>query len=82
MIGSTLTPPVKAGQTIELLEMGVDPDTGEPDPDPIPVGERGEVTDCTWLPWYKQWQVCVRWECGRGLHLLCPPDRFKVIADA
>jgi len=58
------------GARIRLLEM-------QNDPDPIPVGTCGVITDMHvhdgWL------QIEVDWENGRKLMLTVPPDRFEVV---
>jgi hypothetical protein len=59
----------RPGQRIRLLEM-VD------DPDPLPVGSLGTITDVRnigdWL------QIDVDWDNGRSLMLSVPPDRVEV----
>ncbi len=57
------------GTRIRLLEM-------RDDPDPIPVGTCGVITEIyihdDWL------QFDVNWDNGRKLMLTVPPDRFEV----
>jgi hypothetical protein len=65
--------PVKEGQRIELISMGEDPD-------PIQLGARGVVEYAS--EFQGAWQVSVKWDNGRTLSLVCPPDRFKVLAEA
>jgi hypothetical protein len=65
------------GQRISLLEMGVDPNTGKPDPDPIKPGTRGTVRRVS--NFGKFAQVSVNWENGRTLDLIIPPDRVKIL---
>lgn len=64
------------GERIELRSMS-------DDPDPIPVGTRGTVRDCTRIdfagPGY--WQVSVDWDNGRTLGLCCPPDQAILIRE-
>jgi hypothetical protein len=62
------------GARLRLLAM---PD----DPDPVLVGATGEVLFVTEL-WRDEFQVVVRWDNGRHLNLICPPDRFEVIEEA
>lgn len=63
--------PVDEGKRIRLVEM---PD----DPCPVPQGTEGEVTrvhdmrDGTW-------QVSVKWDNGRTLSMICPPDKFELL---
>lgn len=66
----TPEPEFKAGDRVQLVLMG-------PDPDPIPAGTRGEVTysGMVSLGGVPVWeQVSVRWENGRRLMLTIPPD--------
>lgn len=60
----------KPGDRIRLLAM---PD----DPDPIPPGATGTVVSVrqqgTWA------QVDVKWDNGRTLMLVVPPDRLEVV---
>lgn len=64
----------KKGDIIELLEM-------VNDPQPLDVGDKGEVTGV--VPWSNgEVQIQVRWESGRGLHLIYPIDKFKIIKKA
>jgi hypothetical protein len=61
------------GERIRLVAM---PD----DPDPIPLGSTGTVTA---VRQYRTWaQVDVKWDSGRTLMLVVPPDQFEVISDA
>jgi hypothetical protein len=64
-------PPFELEDRIELVLMG-------DDPDPIPPGARGTVLDCTWLE--SAWQVHVRWDSGRTLSLIVPPDVARKVA--
>lgn len=59
------------GQRIRLVRM---PD----DPDPIPIGAMGTVIECAEV--FGDWQVEVRWDNGRSLALVVPPDVAVVVA--
>ena len=62
----------KVGDRIELVSMGEDPD-------PITPGTRGTVAFIGgWLG--GQTQVGVAWDNGRGLMLLLPLDRIRVLS--
>lgn len=68
------------GDRIELLEMGLKKD-GRPDPCPMEPGSKGTVRrvhECTYL---ENTQICVDWdpEVQRSLHLVIPPDRYRII---
>jgi hypothetical protein len=69
------------GDRIELIEMGLDPRTQRPDPCPIPAGAKGTVRRVHSLTWCDSHQIIVDWdeEVGRSLHLVVPPDTFKII---
>ena len=61
---------LKSGDRIRLISM---PD----DPDPIPAGTMGVVTE---IHIHNGWtQVDVSWENGRKLMLVSPPDMFEII---
>lgn len=62
---------IKPGDRIELIHMG-------PDPRPIEIGEKGTVLHVSVLN-RDEIQVGVQWDNGRRLHLIVPPDEFKVI---
>ena len=69
----------KPGDRIRLVEM-------LEDPNPIPVGTEGVVDTVTCFergPWgaTKEWQISVRWDNGRSLSVICPPDIVEVIAE-
>lgn len=65
---------VKEGDRVRLLFM---PD----DPDPIPVGTEGTVRDVQEFKWNKhETQINVKWDNGRGLSCICPPDIVEVIS--
>jgi hypothetical protein len=61
---------LKVGDRIRLVHM-VD------DPDPIPAGTMGTVTE---IHIHSDWaQIEVSWENGRALMLVSPPDKFEII---
>ena len=61
---------LKVGDRIRLIQM-VD------DPDPIPAGTIGTVTE---IHIHSDWtQIEVSWESGRNLMLVSPPDKFEII---
>ena len=61
---------LKVGDRIRLIQMGNDPD-------PIPAGTIGSVTE---IHIHSDWtQIEVSWENGRKLMLVSPPDRFEII---
>ena len=66
----------KAGDRIRLTSHMAD------DPDPVPIGTEGTVTlasEVTGLgPPYVQ--VGVKWDNGRSLGLVCPPDSFSMMS--
>jgi len=51
------------------------------DPDPIPSGSEGTVVSVTNMGWIErgQWQLDVKWNNGRTLSLVIPPDTFEVL---
>ena len=61
------------GDVIEMVNM---PD----DPNPIPPGTKGKVTDYTSVgsP-FNEDHIDVKWENGRGLSLILGVDEFKVV---
>jgi len=63
---------VKSGDHIRLLNM-------PNDPDPIPVGSEGIVTDVTDGPLA---QITVKWDNGRSLALIPGIDGFEIIMSA
>jgi len=68
----TIPPPFVAGDRISLEAMSGDPD-------PIPRGSLGTVERC--VSFGDDWQVEVRWDSGRTLSLVMPPDRaYRVSA--
>ena len=62
--------PIK-GQTIELV-------SPMDDPNPIPVGSRGKVTDVRKVDG-NEYQISVDWNSGRRLMLIYPVDEFEII---
>lgn len=68
----------KVGDRIELVRMA-------DDPDPVRPGTRGTVdyvsrmmNDGRNRPY---WQVGVKWDDGRGLMLVVPPDLFRFVEE-
>lgn len=59
------------GQRIKLLAMTDDPNA-------LPHGSEGEVTFVTRL-FDDKFQLGVRWDNGRTLHLAVPPDTYEVL---
>jgi len=59
------------GDRIRLLAM-------TDDPDPIPLGTTGTVISVRQLGSWSQ--VDVKWDNGRTLMLVVPPDQFEVIS--
>ena len=65
--------PFGVGDRIELVNM-------PNDPCPIPVGSKGVVTHLTLLQYEPVgWQVGVKWDSGRTLSLLVPPDEARLV---
>lgn len=60
------SPPFAEGDRIKLVSMG-------PDPCPIEPGATGTVLLEPVLL-RNSWNVCVRWDNGRALGLVVPPD--------
>lgn len=65
---------LKAGDRIRLVSM---PD----DPDPVPAGTEGTVTYTTDLNFrdMQQVQLTVKWDNGRSISCVCPPDIIEKI---
>lgn len=64
---------VKVGDRIELLNM-------PEDPDPIPAGTQGTVTNVKNFYFWGDWtQLEVDWDIERTLMVCIPPDRIKVL---
>jgi len=72
-------PPFEIGDRIELVEMGTDPHTGKSDPDPVLPGAQGMVERVTRL-WDERWQLGMKWDNGRTLSMVVPPDKAKKIS--
>ena len=66
-------PVAKKGDRVRMT--GIMPN----DPDPIPVGDEGEIIDLVGT--YQNPQIRVRWDSGRSLMLL-PNDPFEIIGRA
>ena len=65
--------PFGVGDRIELVHM-------PNDPCPIEPGSRGTVTHITHLQYEPAgWQVGVKWDSGRTLSLLVPPDEARLV---
>lgn len=62
----------KKGDRIRLIQMG-------PDPNPVKPGTLGTVATNP-VYFIKDWQICVKWDDGRTLGLICPPDKAEKIA--
>lgn len=66
----------KKDDRVRLVHMGADPD-------PIPSGTEGTVIDVQELrlgPGHKtEHQILVKWDNGRSLSCICPPDIVQVI---
>lgn len=68
----------KKDDRIRLIHMG-------DDPDPVPHGTEGTVLDVTDLCFpgeRQQYQILVRWDNGRSLSCVCPPDVVQVLEPA
>jgi hypothetical protein len=73
----TRAAPCETGDTIHLDLMGLDPD-------PLPPGATGVVTDTYWFAG-DDWQVTVKWDPPherRRLSLVYPEDHFTVLKKA
>ena len=66
----TPTPPCEKDDRIELIQMG-------DDPCPIPTGTKGTVTALGYFQ--GAFNIDVKWDNGRTLSLVCPPDTFRII---
>lgn len=62
---------IKKGERVRLVYM-------PEDPDPIPVGTEGTVALVSEIPFTEQGQpqtqFIIRWDNGRSLSCVCPPD--------
>lgn len=64
---------IRVGDIVEMVDM---PD----DPDPIPQGTKGEVQSVTTVQIVPSFtQVGVKWENGRTLSVIIPPDTIRVV---
>lgn len=65
---------IKVGDRIRLIHM-------PNDPDPIPAGTEGEVLAVTELNFRDnpETQFIVKWDNGRSLSCICPPDILQVV---
>lgn len=65
---------VKTGDRIRLVDM-------PNDPDPIPAGSLGTVKLVTDLHFRREpeVQLLVKWDNGRNLSCICPPDVVEVL---
>lgn len=67
---------IKEGERIRLVKMGEDPD-------PVPVGSCGTVKHVQPLflcgDKNPQTQFLIKWDSGRGLNCICPPDIIERI---
>jgi hypothetical protein len=69
------------GTRIRMVRMGVDPNSGKPDPCPIPPGDTGTVIDDGHELWGdRSIQHSVKWDSGRTLGIILPVDKVEVIA--
>ena len=61
------------------IRLGYMPD----DPDPVPVGTLGTVEWATRMTFERRptWQIGVKWDNGRTLMLVSPPDSFSVVKE-
>jgi hypothetical protein len=65
-----MLPDVKSGDRIKLAHM-------PNDPDPVPAGTMGTILKVVPLYFYdekNQTQLLVKWDNGRSLSCVCPPD--------
>jgi hypothetical protein len=71
-----LDPNIEVGKRVRLVHMGEDPD-------PVPIGTEGTVALITELNFRdgKEMQVIVRWDNGRSLSCICPPDILEAVAE-
>lgn len=69
--------PGKKGDRVRLVFM-------PNDPDPIPEGTEGTVEDVVTMDWGqdKKTQVFVKWDNGRTLSCICPPDFMEIVPPA
>jgi hypothetical protein len=67
------------GDRIRMVQMGVDPNNGKPDPCPIEPGDTGTVigNGCSWRDGTVQYSV--KWDSGRTLGIIVPVDTVEKI---
>jgi len=61
------------GKRIRVISFGVDPNNGNPEPDPVPSGTEGEVRHTG------GGVINVNWDNGRTLGLIHGTDRYVVL---
>lgn len=68
---------LKKGDRVRLMYM-------PNDPDPVPVGTLGTVQWVTDLHGFrdKETQVIMKWDNGRSLCCICPPDVLEIVRPA
>lgn len=66
---------ISVGDRIRLLAM---PD----DPNPVPIGTEGVVQMVTDISFHKEKeiQLIVKWDNGRSLSCICPPDLVEIVS--
>ena len=66
---------LKSGDRVRLIEM-------PNDPDPVQAGSEGVVDFVTDIGFRgkREIQVCIRWDSGRGLNCICPPDVLELVS--
>ena len=67
---------IEVGNRVRLLKMD--------DPQGIPPGTEGVVTDSTLIYLSapdQYWQVSVNWDNGSSLMMCVPPDEYEVLKD-
>jgi hypothetical protein len=67
-------PPYRPGDRVKLVSM-------KDDPDPIPAGSLGTVIDASSVHLGRQHytQVGIKWDSGRTLQAVVPPDVISVV---
>ena len=61
------------GKRIKLIHMGIDPNNGKPDPDPIPDGSEGLVESTSGE------MIMMKWDNGRRLNMIDGVDTYQVL---
>jgi hypothetical protein len=66
---------IEVGDRIRLLDM-------PNDPDPVPAGTEGVVKMVTDIGFRqkKEIQLVVKWDNGRSLSCICPPDLVEIVS--